>query len=178
MILTRCAVLLRGINVGRHNQLPMADLRSLLTDLGAYEVVTHLRSGQAVVSVPVVEVERLAGRVEAALRERAGLRVAVLTRTAAELADLVANNPYPHLAATPDRLHAVFLAAQPDPARVAAIGTKHGGDEFIVGDRALYVAYAAGSYAAPVGKALAKLGGVQTARNWRTTLKLAELAAS
>src|SRR4051794_6482080 len=60
----RCAVLLRGVNVGKHNRVAMADLRRVLTSLGLTEVTTYLQSGNAVVTG---EPDGLAERVEQAL---------------------------------------------------------------------------------------------------------------
>lgn len=169
-------VLLRGINVGGANRVPMADLRSLLVDLGAGNVVTYLQSGQAVVDA---DPEGLADRVEAALADRFGRTIRVLTRTAAEVDAVVAGNPYPHLVDTPKRLHVVFLERDPDPAEVERVGgTRHGTDEFTVADRALYLAYESLSNDSPAAKAVARLKstGTQTARNWTTVLTLQKLA--
>ncbi len=46
----RWVLLLRGINVGGKNKLPMADLKSLLAELGASDIVTYIQSGNAVFS--------------------------------------------------------------------------------------------------------------------------------
>jgi uncharacterized protein (DUF1697 family) len=178
---TTCIVLLRGINVGGNNRVPMAELRDLLTSLGARNVATYLQSGQAVVDVDdadAVDVGGLAARVEAALTERLGLQVRALVRTADELEAVVAANPYPERVATPKQLHVVFLDAAPDPATVADVGTRFGEDEFTVGDTALavlYLSYSGRSIDSPMNKAVAKLKGLQTARNWTTVQKLQDL---
>ena len=171
----KVAVLLRGINVGGRNRVPMADLKVLLTDLGATSVTTYLQSGQAVVDLAPARVDGFGDRVHAGLSERLGLDIAVLTRTPAELAAVGAANPYPHLVPTPKRLHAVFLDQTPDAAKVASVGTRHGDDEFTVGDRVLYLAFSATSHDSPLVAALRRIGGVQTGRNWTTVLKLIEL---
>ena len=169
-------VLLRAVNLGTHNRLPMARLREILTDLGAREVRTHLASGQAVVRVDATAVGGLADTVHDALAQHLHLDIAVLTRTPAELAAVIADNPYPQLVDTPKRLHVVFLDATPDPALVDRVGRRHDPDEFTVGDRVLYLAYAGTSRDSPLGAVLRRLGGVQTARNWTTVTALATLA--
>ncbi len=174
----RLAVLLRGINVGGRNRVPMADLKALLTDLGATSVTTYLQSGQAVVDLAPAQVDGFGERVHAGLRERLGLDLAVFTRTPAELAAVEAGNPYPHLVPTPKRLHAVFLDHAPDAAKVTAVGTRHGDDEFTVGDRVLYLAFSGSSHDSPLVGALRRLGGVGTGRNWTTVLKLIELTGA
>jgi uncharacterized protein (DUF1697 family) len=175
---TRLVVLLRAVNLGSHNKVPMAAFRELLTALGGRDVVTYLQSGQAVVDV---DDDRAAGfddQVHDALADRFGLQIDVLTRTGAEMAAVAAANPYPHLAATPKLLHAVFLEYDPDPDLVESIGRRHGDDEFTVGDRVLYIAYSVNSRDSPLAGPLRRLpAGIATARNWTTVLALAELVA-
>ena len=171
--MTRCAVLLRGVNVGRANRIAMADFRSVLEELGCRDVVTYLQSGNAVVEAPP---DGLAQRVERALRERLGLDVRVLVRTGNELAAVVAANPFPELVPEPKRLHVAFLEGQPDEAVVRGIGLRHGDDEFRVGDRVLYLAYAGGTQNSALEKPLRRLAGVSTDRNWTTVTRLASLA--
>jgi uncharacterized protein (DUF1697 family) len=168
-------VLLRGINVGGAKRLPMATLRDLLADLDARDVITYLQSGQAVVRLPPDDADDFAARVHDAVQDRLGLDVSVLTRTPAELAAIAAANAYPHLVATPKRLHVVFLDRTPDAEQVAVVGHRHGDDELTVGDRVLYLAFSASSHDSPLLPALRRIGGVQTARNWTTMLKLIEL---
>lgn len=165
--MTRSVVLLRGINVGGHNRLAMADLRTLLGDLGCRDVVTYVQSGNAVVDGP----PDLVPAVERALAER-GLDVRVLTRTAEELDAVVAGNP---LEADPTMLHAVFLSGQPDPAVVDPAQLLP--DQVVLGDRVVYVRYAGGSHGTAASKLLSgkRFPLVATARNWRTVLALQEL---
>lgn len=175
---TAClVVLLRAVNLGSHNKLPMPRLRELLTDLGARDVVTYLQSGQAVVGLAARQVPTFAERVHRAIEADLGLDIAVFTRTRDELAAVVADNPYPHLVETPKRLHVAFLAADPDPEVVQQVGRRHGDDEFTVGDRTLYLAYSANSRDSPLVGALRRLSVVTTARNWTTVTTLADLAA-
>jgi uncharacterized protein (DUF1697 family) len=169
---SRCAVLLRGVNVGKNNRIAMADLRRVLTDLGAEDVTTYLQSGNAVVTA---EPDGLAERVEQALTDDAGLSVRVLIRTADELEAVVAANPFPERAANPKMLHVAFLEHAADPAVIEAFGTRHGEDAIALGDRALYLSYATSSYDSPINKVLTKLEGVASSRNWSTVLKLREL---
>ncbi|HVA59393.1 MAG TPA: DUF1697 domain-containing protein [Mycobacteriales bacterium] len=171
--MSACAVLLRGINVGRHNRLSMGELRSVLEAVGARAVGTYLQSGNAVVEA---EPNGLAARIEDELRRRLGLEVRVLVRTAAELGAVVKANPFPGRVATPKQLHVAFLEA-PAPAEVVrAVGTTHGADEYAVGDRVLYLSFAATSHDSPLNEALRRLGVVMTARNWTTVTRLLELA--
>lgn len=171
--MTRCAVLLRGINVGRNNRLSMPDFRAALDGLGCHDVSTYLQSGNALVRA---EPAGLAARVEQALRDSTHLDVRVVVRTADELADVVTGNPFPDRVDQPKRLHVVFLGAQPTRQELNGLGSRHGSDELAVGDRALYLAYAGDSHRSPLEKALRRLDVVQTARNWTTVTALLELA--
>lgn len=170
--MARVAVLLRGVNVGGHNRIAMADLRGLLEGLGCTDVASYLQSGNAVVTS---DAAGLAGQVEAALEDELGLSVSVLCRTAAELDAVVAANPFEP---DPTLLHAVFLSAQVEASLFDAAALAP--DRVEVGDRVLYVRYAGGSHASPVATVLSgrRFPVVATARNWRTVLALQELARS
>lgn len=167
-------VLLRAINLGPTNKVPMAHLREVLAALGGRDVVTHLQSGQAIVDLPGRAAAGFAGRVHDALEASLGLSIDVMTRTAPELAAVVDANPFPHLTSEPKRLHAVFLDTTPDPEQVAAVGSTAGGDEFVVGDRVLYAAFTGSTHDSPLQARIRRLGGVQTARNWATVTALHE----
>lgn len=171
--MARLVVLLRGVNVGGHHRLPMADLRSLLEGIGCTDVATYLQSGNAVVSSPLSP-SALTARVEKELREELDLPVAVLTRTAAELDAVVAGNP---LDADPTLLHVVFLSGRLDPGFLDPEALLP--DRVEVGDRVLYVRYASGSQSSPFAKLLSskRFPLVASARNWRTVLALQQLAA-
>ncbi len=168
----RCAVLLRGINVGRGNRLAMADLRDCLTGIGCTDVSTYVNSGNALVTADPVG---LADRVEAALP----LAVRVVVFTAAELADVVALCPWRQRAdSAPKQVHVAYLERLPDADRLAALGTRYGDDELAVGPRVLYLSFAGFSHDSELARALAKadLGVAVTTRNWATATKLLELS--
>lgn len=171
----RIVLLLRAVNLGSHNRVPMPVFRDLLTGLGARGVVTYLASGQAVADIDGPH-DTFVERVHKAILDRLGLDLDVFSRTPAELADIVRANPFPHLANTPKQLHVAFLDTPVDTARIEAIGRHHGRDELAVGDRAVYLAYAATMHNSPLGAAMRRLGGRQTSRNWTTVTKLLELA--
>lgn len=167
----RCAVLLRGVNVGKGNRLAMADLRAVLHGLGCQDVSTYLNSGNALVRA---EPDGLAERVEQALP----LPVKVVVFTAAEVAEAVAGCPWPDRAQeSPKLVHVGFLDRQPSAAELAPLGSRHGDDEVAVGPRVLYLSYASSSLRSPLERAFARarLDVVMTTRNWTTATKLMEL---
>ena len=168
--MTRCVVLLRGINVGRHHRISMADLRSVLERAGCTDVSTYLQSGNGIVDWggSTSELEQAVG---AALRDH-GLPVPVMARTGAELQQAVAGSPWTDL--DPQVFHVAFLSGHPDPDKVAAID--HDAllpERVAVGDRVLYLDFARGVQRSRLNRL--DLGVDATARNWRTTTALAGL---
>ncbi len=167
-------VLLRAVNVGKHNRISMSALRDILAAAGCTDVQTHLQSGNAVVTWSG-SADRLAAAVRAELTAAAGLDVLVMVRTGVELAAVVEANPFAGEAFDPKLLHVAFLTGPPDPERLAAVD--HGAllpDRMAVGDRALYLRYAARSQNSPLAKV--RLGVEATARNWTTVTALRDLA--
>jgi uncharacterized protein (DUF1697 family) len=174
---TRYALLLRGINVGRAHRVPMADLRELLQSAGHREVRTLLQSGNVVLDA-AAPAEELAPAVERALAERFGFAIPVVVRSADDLRGVVARDPLGAIATDPTRYVVSFFAG-PVPAeleeRLRAVDPVD--DEYRIEGRELYVWCPHGQLESPVSAALAKHRGgpVGTARNWATVLKIADL---
>ena len=172
--------LLRGINLGGKNPLSMQDVAGLFADAGASDVRTYIQSGNVVFRAPVRVAERLPTFVSKRIAERFALRVPVLLRSAAQLAEIAHGNPFLRAGGSTDFLHVVFLADEPDPRRVASLDSKRSPpDQFAVIGREIYLR-------CPNGIGRSKLtndyfdrtlGTTTTGRNWRTVLKLIELAS-
>jgi uncharacterized protein (DUF1697 family) len=90
--MTRVVALLRSVNVGGSNRLMMADLREAVQSLGATKVQTYLQSGNVVFTVEG-SMDGLQAAIRQRLRERCGLNVHVLLRTAEQMESIVAANP-------------------------------------------------------------------------------------
>ncbi len=169
--MTRSVVLLRGVNVGRHNRISMPDLRALLEGVGCRDAQTYVQSGNAVVEHEAAPAE-LERTVAAALAEH-GLPVPVMVRTGEEVARVVEASPWHDL--DPKLFHVAFLSGDPDPAKVAAIDHEALLPErVVVGDRVLYLDHALGVHRRGLGRL--RLGVDATARNWRTVNALRDLA--
>jgi len=110
----RSAILLRGINIGPNNRIPMAELRSLLTEDGFGDVATYLQSGNVVLS-HAGPPEAAARRCEGLIAERFGLQIRSVVRTHHELEAVVSANPLPEAAADPKRYQVTFLESATDP---------------------------------------------------------------
>jgi uncharacterized protein (DUF1697 family) len=175
----RYVALLRGINVGGHAKLPMADLRALLTSLGHSDVTTYLQSGNALFSSERESPSELAREIEAGIERDLTLRIPVLIRTHDELAAVIAENPFPAGAQNPTRLHVGFLSKPVLPEQLNGIDAqRYAPDEFKVGDRAIYLWYPNGAGRTKLTANVWErhLGGViATARNWNTVTTLKSL---
>ncbi len=173
-------LLLRSVNVGGHNRVPMADLRRLVASLGATDVVTHLQSGNVVCASPVAP-DALAAATARALDAELGVAVPVLARTGPELTRLVAAPSFSPADLDPTRLLVTFLDAVPDRRRTAALGAEAGSlgpDRCTVSGSHVFVHCAGRSSDSPFSNAFLerRLGVVATTRNGRTVRALAELA--
>ncbi|MFF8606184.1 DUF1697 domain-containing protein [Streptomyces sp. NPDC015346] len=179
---TTYAALLRGINVGGHRKVPMAELRSLLTDLGHRDVRTYLQSGNAVFTTDddaPAEEERTAA-VEDALEKRFGFRVDCLVRGGQYLAAVAEACPFPAAELEGKQLHVTFFDQPVGPERFAALDpAAFLPEEFRLGDHALYLYAPEGLGRSKLAEALsrpARLKGlVATSRNWNTVVKLVEM---
>lgn len=167
--------LLRGINVGGNNRLPMKDLAAMFADAGCTDVKTYIASGNVVFRAP----ERLARTLPKAIAERirseVGMQTPVVLRSAEELAQVAASNPF--LAESEDTkpLHVLFLADEPKAASVAKLDPERSPpDEFQVIGREIYLRCPNGLARTKLSNAYfdSKLQTVSTGRNWNTVLKL------
>lgn len=173
--------LLRGVNVGGKNRLPMAELSAIFERAGCTGVRTYIQSGNVVFGASARVAAQVGAQVSAALAERLGLRVPLVLRSAAELRAVVEGNPFLREREDPKRLHVAFLERAPTAsARAALDPSRSPPDRFVARGRELYLC-------CPNGMARTKLtndyldrtlGTVSTVRNWSTVLALCELAGA
>ena len=104
--------LLRGINVGGRNKVPMADLREVVTSLGHTGVSTYIQSGNVLFSTAENDTAKLAATLESAIEGRFGIWSSVVVLSRDELARVLAANPYPD-EPNPRMVHVVFLNGSP-----------------------------------------------------------------
>ena len=171
--------LLRGVNLGSRNKLPMADLRALLRSLGYDDVTTYLQSGNALFTSGQANLEVLAGEIEAGIARDFGLDIRVLIRTPDDLAKVVEGSPFRSETASPSPLFVCFLSARPEDERLSAIDAgQFSPDTFAVGERAIYLWLPGGFHRTKLTNAFweRRLGLDATIRNWNTVTKLLGLA--
>ena len=162
--------LLRAVNVGGTGKLPMTDLKSLCEQAGFSKVKTYIASGNVVFQSPKPEAQ-VKKSLEAVLEAYAGKPVGVLVRTAAEMAAVVAANPFPE--APTNKTVAIFLDGPP-PANALDTVANQANEELRLGKREIYGYYPNGQGQSKLRIPAAKTG---TARNMNTVAKLAEMAA-
>lgn len=171
--------LLRGINLGARNRIGMAELRAMLGELGLEDVRTHLQSGNVLARTRDAP-GAVAAAIEAALAERLGLTVPVVSRTGDELARVVASDPFGDEAPDGSRYVVVFLSGAPHAAALEALRTADLGTEraHVSGGEA-YVWCPDGVRTSTALRLLTdrRLGVTATARNWNTVTRLAEMVA-
>lgn len=171
--------LLRGINVGGHKKILMADLRTLYESLGFASVRSYIQSGNVVFRTEEDGAPALARTIEDAISDAFGFDVPVILRTAHEMGAVVRDNPFLPEGAEPSKLHVTFLSGDASPKAVADYATyRVGPDEVRLVGREAYLH-------CPEGLARTKLtptfmdrafGSACTTRNWRTVNTVLDMA--
>jgi uncharacterized protein (DUF1697 family) len=177
--MTRHIALLRGINVGGHNKVPMAQLRSALEAAGFDDVKTYVQSGNVALSAAERSPAKVARAVEKAIADAFGFDIAVVVRSRDEIAALVAEDPLGDVATNPKYRIVVFLADKLDRERLADIDPAAFAPEaFALRDYEIVMWAPDGQRDSKLVKTLTekRTGVTGTARNWRTVEKLLDLA--
>lgn len=177
----RYVALLRGINVGGHGVVTMAELRERFESFGLADVSTYIQSGNVLFSHRDADVTRLARRLERELAEALDRPVRVLVLTRAELRDAAGHNPFDPVARDAvQQCHLMFLSAEPDEAHRQALMAMQGEEyRFHVRDRVFYYAYdrsRAGRGRRNIDFERV-LGVTGTSRTWKVVDRLIDLLA-
>lgn len=178
----RYIALLRGINVGGNNLIPMASLKASFEGLSFTDVVTYIQSGNVLFAAPKQSLPALTGRIERALTQEYGFEMRVVVVSQAQLQALVKNAPQ-GFGAQPDafRYDVIFLKAPLTAAEaLKGLSVKEGVDTVHPGKGAIYFSR---RVAKLTQSRLNKIIGtpaykLMTIRNWNTTTKLAQLGVA
>ena len=170
--------LLRGINVGGHAKVPMAELRALAEGLGWEDVRTYIQSGnlafEAKGKAPALETA-----LEQALGGHFGFAPAVIVRSAADWGAFDRANPFPkESAAEPNRVMIGLSKQKPRAGAAEALEERAAAGERVrEAAGALWFHYPQGAGTSKLTPGLIDrlVGSPLTARNWRTFLKLKEM---
>jgi len=170
--------LLRGINVGGKNKIPMKDLSAMFLEAGCKNVRTFIQSGNVIFNSSAKFSARIPGLIAARIADSLGYKTPVVLRSTAELEDAVCSNPFLKVGAAEDSLHVLFLADIPDPSKVLGLDPQRSPpDEYIVRRREVYLRLSNGAADTKLTNAYfdSRLATICTGRNWRTVTKLLEL---
>jgi uncharacterized protein (DUF1697 family) len=168
-------ILFRG--VGGKTQLPVKVLREKLTEAGFENVTTYINSGNAIVRSRLNRKEVIA-TIAALCLKHFSFDKAIFAPTLAEWDEVIARNPFAKAAiSAPTTVHAALLEDTPkteDVERIRALAVK--GENLKVIEDVAYLHTPNGFGACKMAEKFDKwIGVTNTARNWNTVLKLAEL---
>jgi uncharacterized protein (DUF1697 family) len=179
--MTAHIALLRAVNVGGKNLVPMAALKAMMEELGFPGTRSLLHSGNLIFDAGRRKPDALEAFLEQETETRFGVRPDYFVRSAAEWSEIIAHNPFPREAKDdPGRLHVLALKAAPSAAQVNALRAAIKGPETVrTWTRHAYIYYPDGAGNSKLTPRLieTKLETRATARNWNTMLKLRALVA-
>ncbi|RNC87679.1 MAG: DUF1697 domain-containing protein [Winogradskyella sp.] len=170
--------LLRGINVGGHKKVPMAELRELLTKSGLENVTTYIQTGNVVFQSTKKDAKALENKIKKAILDYFGFEVAVMIRTRSHLESNF--NSCPFSEEIKKDSYFAMLSDIPDADLVAEASKKvYENEEYKIIDDCLYL-YCANGY----GKAKFSLNYFErnlkvnaTSRNYKTMEKLLAMSS-
>jgi len=168
--------LIRGINVGGKNLVPMAALRDALGAAGFEGVRTYIQSGNVLLSAPKRSESEVATEIERVLENEFGVTTVVVAVSASHLRRAVSDAP-PGFGSEPDTYHydAAFLHPKTSSsAAFAAFGIREGVDTAWEGKGVVYFRRLS---AQRTKSKMSSVVGTEpyrhmTIRNWRTTTRL------
>lgn len=165
--------LLRGINVGGGNKLPMSDLRAMAQDLGWKNARTYIASGNLVFEAEG-EPENLANRLNALIHDRLSLNVPVLVLPGSALK--VALTDCPFVPDDPRHVHIAFGLDDLDVDREKLANLIAPDEDLRIEERTAYLSAPSGIGRSKLAASLDRVLGVPTtARNLRTVATLVEM---
>ena len=177
--MTAFVALLRGINVGGKNILPMKEFRALLTTLGCEDVATYIRSGNAVFTY-AGDAAKLPESIASVIESAFEFRPSLMVLTENEFSAIAAANPFSAEVSELKYLHIWFMQEPADNANTARLDEIASvGERFLLTDSAFYLHAPKGIGRSRLASEVEKCLGVQaTARNCRTVSKIREMLGS
>jgi uncharacterized protein (DUF1697 family) len=176
---------LRGINVGGHHKILMADLQKIYQNLALLEVKTYIQSGNVVFKVLENDnrtVKQLEQEIENAIKEKYQFEIAVIIRTVEELRKVAQENPFLQEDRDKNQLLVMFLQAKPTTESLEKLDSidknKFIPDEFLCIDKEIYLYCPKGYGTTKLTNNLfeTKLKNIATTRNIKTVQIMLDLA--
>jgi uncharacterized protein (DUF1697 family) len=172
--------ILRGINVGGKNKIPMVELKAVYEGLKFKNVTTYIQSGNVIFSASESDSKTLSKKIEQGILKKFGFNVPVIARTIEEMQSAIKKNPFlKEKGIELEKLHVTFLEDSPAADNLKkAMEYKYEPDKFIIVNKEVYLH-------CPNGYGNTKLTNTffenklkvrATTRNWRTTNELLKIA--
>jgi uncharacterized protein (DUF1697 family) len=176
--MTTVISMLRGVNVGGHNQIKMDALRALYESLALKDPQTYVQSGNVVFRTEERNLLRVGERIESAIERKFGFRPGVVLRTASELKEVIARNPFAkRRGLDPSKLAVVFFNEAPTTAACnEVLGMRADDEEVHIAGREFYIYFPRGMGKSKLFAAIGRKLKSGTARNWNTVTKLLGMA--
>lgn len=158
----------------------MQSLAEIFRAAGCESVKTYIQSGNVVFKARLNAEDRFIARIGSAIEEKHGFRPAIHLLSREALQAAIAANPYREAEREPKSLHVFFLQSLPTDSQIeSAIKCAKDSESFSIAGRCAYLHAPEGIARSKLASQLDKvLQTTSTARNWRTTIKLAELVES
>jgi uncharacterized protein (DUF1697 family) len=172
--------MLRGVNVGGHNKIKMDALRALYESMKLREAQTYVQSGNVIFRTEERDIALLTKRIEDGIERKFGFRPGVILRTATEMREVIARNPFAKRhGIEPGKLLVTFLGSDPGAAaREKILQIKCDPEELRIEGREVYIYFPNG-----IGRSKlpwARLDKMRktpgTGRNWNSVTKMMEMA--
>jgi uncharacterized protein (DUF1697 family) len=173
--------LLRGINVGGHRKLPMADLRTLLEGLKFKNSSTYIQSGNVVFQSEEIDSILLESKLEQAIEKQFGFEVSVIVIELNQYKKTATDNPFLKAKPAIEKLYITHFKTIPTPEGIEKLGEFDvGKDQYTIENQTAYLLYDEKVSVSKLTNNLleSKLKVVGSTRNWKTTLKLIEMGES
>ncbi len=168
--------LLRGINVGGHKKVPMAELRELLTKSGLENVNTYIQSGNVIFQSSEGNKAKLEAIIHKVILEQFGFEVPILVRSKDDIKTILEACPFPK----EKKIESYYIMLNEAPKKNLVVEVSQQtfpNEEFIITNNCVYIFYTLGAGKAKLGINWfeKKLKVKATARNYRTMVKLLSL---
>jgi uncharacterized protein (DUF1697 family) len=170
--------LLRGINVGGHKKMPMAELRELLSNAGFKNVQTYIQSGNVIFQTSESSIKNIEDIIQKAIITHFGFDVSIIVKTPKDLQRIF--DACPFLEEKKKTSHFTMLHSTPDDELVKIASEKiYEGEEYVIINDCIYFYCAKGYGQANFNMNLfeRKLKTASTSRNYRTMVKLLSLSS-
>lgn len=119
--MTTWLALLRGVNLGKYNKVPMADLRAKLTETGFKRVRTYIQSGNIIVDTPETDRDAVSRQIHDLIQAEFGVTSPAVMVTRDELAAAIEQNPFLAPDVDPKALRIMFLEREPTTGQIASL---------------------------------------------------------